>query len=44
MNESEFELLVRQAAPELAGHPALEAVLEGAKTGKRRLYPYMISA
>jgi hypothetical protein len=42
MNESEFELSVRQAAPELAGHPALEAVLEGAKTGKRHLYPYMI--
>jgi hypothetical protein len=27
MNESEFELSVRQAAPELAGHPALEGVL-----------------
>ena len=42
MNESDFELSVRQAAPELAGHPALESVLEGAKTGKRPLYPYMI--
>jgi hypothetical protein len=39
MNESEFELSVRQAAPELAGHPALEGVLGGAKTGKRPLYP-----